>query len=255
VDTLQLFLGAFSGSLVGFMLGVAGGGGSILAVPLMIYLVGVHSTQTAIGTSAVAVAANAAVGLVGHARRRTVDWRCGGLFAACGALGALVGAQVSKAVDGHSLMVLFALLMLVVALFMLRKRHRAVAEPFRLTFRTMPRMIGAGAGTGMVSGFFGIGGGFLIVPSLMQTARLPALNAVATSLLAVMTFGAATAASYALSGFVVWPLAIVFVTGGAAGVVLGTATAGRLAAADRLMKVLAVLIACVGLYTLCRTIV
>ena len=78
---LQVVLGAGSGGLVGFMLGLVGGGGSILAVPLMIYVVRVHDPHVAIGTSPLAVAANAAVGLFHHARRRNVIWRCGGMDA------------------------------------------------------------------------------------------------------------------------------------------------------------------------------
>src|SRR3546814_2680885 len=80
LDTLQYVLGALSGGLVGFSLGLVGGGGSILAVPLMVYLVGVPSPHMAIGTSALAVAVNAATGLVSHARAHTVKWRCGGMY-------------------------------------------------------------------------------------------------------------------------------------------------------------------------------
>src|SRR3546814_15637713 len=78
-----------SGSLVGLLLGLVGGGGSILAVPLMVYLVGVSSPHVAIGTSALAVAANAAIGLANHARAHTVKWRCGAIYAGAGIAGAL----------------------------------------------------------------------------------------------------------------------------------------------------------------------
>ena len=81
IDTLQVMLGAFSGMLVGFTLGLVGGGGSILAVPLMVYLVGVSNPHVAIGTSALAVAANAAMGVFNHARHGTVKWRCGFMYA------------------------------------------------------------------------------------------------------------------------------------------------------------------------------
>src|SRR3546814_13621858 len=84
LDTVQYLLGALSGSLVGFTLGLVGGGGSILAVPLMVYLVRVPDAHLAIGTSAFAVAANAATGLIGHAKAHTVQWRCGGLYAQIG---------------------------------------------------------------------------------------------------------------------------------------------------------------------------
>ena len=84
MESIQYLLGAGSGSLVGFTLGLVGGGGSILAVPLMVYLVGVASQHVAIGTSALAVAANAGANLVPHARQGTIKWRCAGMFAAAG---------------------------------------------------------------------------------------------------------------------------------------------------------------------------
>ena len=93
-----MVLGALSGGLVGFSLGLVGGGGSILAVPLMVYLVGVRSPHVAIGTSALAVAANAALGLMNHARLRHVLWRSGLLFAAAGTIGALAGSTAGQGV-------------------------------------------------------------------------------------------------------------------------------------------------------------
>ena len=92
-DLLSLALGTFSGALVGFTLGLIGGGGSILAVPLMVYLVGVKEPHVAIGTSALAVAANAALGLVSHARAGNVRWREGLVFALAGVLGAAGGSS------------------------------------------------------------------------------------------------------------------------------------------------------------------
>ena len=109
----QYILGVLSGVLVGFTLGLVGGGGSILAVPLMVYLVGVASPHVAIGTSALAVAVNAATGLASHARAGTVKWRCGLMYASAGILGALAGSTAGKAFDGHKLLFLFAIVMIV----------------------------------------------------------------------------------------------------------------------------------------------
>src|ERR1700761_4123223 len=107
---VQYGLGAASGVFVGFTLGLVGGGGSILAVPLIVYLVGVSDPHLAIGTSAVAVAANAAINLVTHARAGTVKWRCASLFALSGVVGAFIGSTIGKAIDGQKLLFLFALL-------------------------------------------------------------------------------------------------------------------------------------------------
>ncbi len=252
---VQLLLDIGSGSLVGFVLGLAGGGGSILAVPLMIYAVGVPSPHVAVGTSAVAVAVNAAAGLFGHAKRGLVDWRSGGLFAAGGVLGALIGAQAGKLIDGKRLMILFALLMLVVAASMLlRRRGETAGATQPISGGVASRLLGVGAGTGLLSGIFGIGGGFLIVPGLMSTAHLPAQRACATSLVAVAAFGLTTAASYAWSGMVAWWLAVLFVGGGTAGMMLGTRAAGRLASGQRLVPTLAVMICCVGVFILYRSL-
>src|SRR3954453_20702317 len=119
LSVMQSGLGLASGMLVGFSLGLVGGGGSILAVPLMVYVVGVAEPHVAIGTSAVAVAANAAMNLSNHARSGNVRWSCALVFAAAGVAGALAGSIAGKLMDGQRLLALFALLMLVIAALML----------------------------------------------------------------------------------------------------------------------------------------
>src|ERR1700691_6032303 len=91
LSLLQYVLGGAAGSLVGFSLGLVGGGGSILAVPLIVYLVGVTNPHLAIGTTAVAVAANAAINLLSHAGKGKVKWRCAGTYAGAGVVGAFLG--------------------------------------------------------------------------------------------------------------------------------------------------------------------
>lgn len=252
---LQSGLGLASGSLVGFTLGLVGGGGSILAVPLMVYLVGVGDAHVAIGTSAVAVAANAAASLVTHARRGTVKWPCASVFAVTGAAGALAGSMLGKMVDGQRLLALFAVLMIVVAVLMLRGRRDEGDAAVRLNRGNLPRLLGAGLGAGTLSGFFGIGGGFLVVPGLMLATGMPILNAVGSSLVAVTAFGLTTAGSYAASGMLDWALAGLFVAGGVAGGWLGARSAGRLAAhRGALNTVLATLIVAVAVYMLARSL-
>jgi uncharacterized membrane protein YfcA len=218
-------LGTLSGSLVGFSLGLVGGGGSILAVPLMIYLVGVESPHIAIGTSALAVAVNAAANLLSHARMGTVKWPCATVFAAAGTVGAFGGSSLSKIVDGARLLALFAMLMLIIAAVMFGRRAEAGREGVRLGRDNVGKLLLVGLITGALSGFFGIGGGFLIVPGLMLATAMPIVNAVGSSLVGVTAFGATAALNYALSGLVDWPLAAAFVAGGLLGGVLG----GRLA--------------------------
>jgi uncharacterized membrane protein YfcA len=255
LSTLQMLLGAGSGVLVGFSLGLVGGGGSILAVPLLVYLVGVPVPHLAIGTSAVAVAANAAMSLMNHARAGNVRWPCAAVFAGAGVVGAFVGARLGKMVDGQALLAAFAVMMMVVAALMLRRREPAEDRRVRLGGENAPALVGTGFAVGALSGFFGIGGGFLIVPGLIFAAGMPMLQAIGTSLVAVTAFGLTTAGSYAAAGLVDWTLAAIFVGGGFAGSLLGT-RAGRALSRRRglLTRVFAGLILVVAGYTLARSL-
>jgi uncharacterized membrane protein YfcA len=249
----QLILATASGGLVGLTLGLVGGGGSILAVPLLVHAVGVASPHVAIGTGAVAVAASAAASLLGHARARTIKWRCALIFAAAGMAGAVGGAALGKRVDGTALLAAFGVLMIAVGLLMLRPRRGDGDPEVRLTRATarrlLPMLIGGGLAVGALSGFFGIGGGFLIVPGLVGATAMPLLNAIGSSLVSVTAFGMTTAGSYALSGLVDWGLAGLFVIGGALGGALGIALGQRLSRHKRLLAlVFATLVVSVGTY-------
>lgn len=251
---VQVALGIFSGGLVGFTLGLVGGGGSILAVPLMVYLVRVPDAHVAIGTSALCVAANALASLGNHARAHNVKWRCGAIYAGAGVLGALAGANLGKLIDGDRLLLLFGLLMLGVAAVMFRRRAAAGDPAAQCNRQKAPKVVLFGAGTGLLSGFFGIGGGFLIVPGLIASTGMPLVKAVGTSLVAVSAFGITTAVVYALSGFVDWPLAALFIGGGWIGGLLGTRAALRLGARDgALGTVFAGLVVAVALYVIWRS--
>lgn len=251
LSLIQYLLGALSGGFVGFTLGLVGGGGSILAVPLMLYLVGLKDPHMAIGTSAFAVAANAAFGMIGHARSGNVKWRCASIYAGAGVAGAFLGSTAGKAFDGQKLLFLFAIVMIVVGIMMLRGRGDAGNPEAQCNRENMPKVLGYGTGTGLFSGFFGIGGGFLIVPGLVASTGMPILNAVGSSLVAVTAFGLTTALNYAYSGLVDWPLAFVFIGGGALGSFAGTKVAKRLSGTTGLLNtVFAGLIFVVAAYTL-----
>lgn len=250
---LQFILGVIAGSAVGFTLGLVGGGGSILAVPLILYVVGVQDPHVAIGTSALAVAANALIGLAHHARKGNVKWRCALAFAAAGVVGAWVGAMSGKAMDGQKLLALFSLLMLFVAALMFRSRGREGDPAVVLNRGNAPKLLASGTATGLLSGFFGVGGGFLVVPGLIASTGMPILFAVGSSLVAVTAFGLVTALSYATSGLIDWPVAATFIGGGALGSLLGTRMSRRLAERRGVLNiVLACLIVVVALYMLYR---
>ena len=246
-----------AGALVGGVLGLVGGGGSILAVPLLVYGVGVASPHVAIGTSALTVSLNALLGLAAHARAGNVKWPCAMVFSISGVVGAAFGSSLGKAVDGHKLLALFGLMMIVIGVAMLRTPRRAERPDVRLSPQTAgelaPPLVGLGLGVGALSGFFGIGGGFLIVPGLMAATQMPMIAAVGTSLVSVAAFGATTAANYALSGLVDWRVAGFFIGGGIAGGFAGFAAGKALAARKSALRlVFGAIVIAVGVYLSAR---
>lgn len=247
-------LGLVTGVIVGFTLGLVGGGGSVLAVPLLVYFVGVPSPHEAIGSSAAAVAANALLSLANHARGGVIKWRCASVFALFGVLGAFAGSTAGKYVDGQKLLALFGALMIVVSFLMLLGRGEEGYPAVRLNRENFPRLVAAGLVTGGLSGFFGVGGGFLVVPGLMLASGMPILNAIGSSLVAVSAFAVTTAANYAYSDLVDWELAGTLLIGGALGGLIGAAATRRLARMrGALSVVFAFVIFCVALYVLWRS--
>jgi uncharacterized membrane protein YfcA len=229
-----------SGSAVGFTLALVGGGGSILAVPLLVYVVGVASPHVAIGTSAIAVAISALANMIAHWGAGNVRWPCAIVFSLAGVAGAFAGASVAKQLDGQNLLMLFGILMIAIGALMLKRRAGGGDPAVRLTAtsarRLIPMLVGTGFAVGLLAGFFGIGGGFLIVPGLMLATGMPLIAAIGTSLVAVVAFGASTAISYAMSGLVDWRLAALFIAGGLLGGLAGIATGKLIGSRDRILR-------------------
>ncbi len=230
MDPLHLVLAALSGGIVAMLLTVFGGGGSVLAVPLLLYVVGVRDPHMAIGASAAGVSLNALTALAGQARAGRVRWPCAILFAVVGSAAAWIGSSAAKAIDGHQLLLAFAVAMAAVGLAMLRPKKNDGDPGVRLNRGMTPRIVAFGAGVGVAAGFFGIGGGFLIVPGLMWATGMTLAAAQATSLLSVAAFGASTAVNYSLSGLVDWGVVAAMAVGGAAGTMAGLPISKRLGA-------------------------
>ncbi len=251
----EAVLSLLSGSLVGFTLGLIGGGGSILATPLLVYVVGVANPHVAIGTSAVAVSVNALASLASHAAAGHVKWRCASVFAAAGVIGALIGSTLGKLMDGQKLLALFALLMIVIGVLSLRKRSGQGDIAVVLTRKNALPLTGVGFLAGLVAGFFGIGGGFLIAPGLVAATGMPMIYAIGSSLVAVSAFGSATAVNYALSDAVDWPIAATFILAGAAGSRAGVMAGKRLSARKGALDVaFACAIIAIGSWMLFRSV-
>ena len=243
-----------SGAVVGFSLGLIGGGGSILATPLLLYVVGVEQPHVAIGTGALAVAVNAFVAFAGHARAGNVRWLFAGIFAAVGTLGAFAGSSIGKAIDGQRLLFFFGLAMVAVGLAMLRPTPTDGTYERDTDLKTCSGVIAVAFVVGAASGFFGIGGGFRIVPGLVLATGIPMIHAVGSSLLAVGCFGLATALNYAWSGFVDWPVAGTFIAGGVGGGLLGMLLANHLSRGKNLLRyVFSAIVLMVAAYVLYRS--
>ena len=174
IDTLR-------GFAIGLILGVLGGGGSILTVPALVYIVG-QSPQAAVTASLVIVGSNAAMGALFHRRQGTLNWEIALTFGGVGMLTAYFAAGISKMLSPTMLMVLFALLMVVVAVFMIVSKTPHTDEIHR---RGWVVTLASGAGVGLLTGILGVGGGFLIVPALVMLVGLPIRQAVGTSLVII----------------------------------------------------------------------
>lgn len=250
---MQDFLSVVSGSLVGFVLGLVGGGGSIIAVPLLLYVVGIGSPHLAIGTSAIAVSLSALSNLANHARKGMVKWPCALTFSAAGVAGAWGGSSFAMRVPGDQLLAFFGVVMVIVGIVMALRKDAEGNPDIRLNFSTaqqlLPLLLLVGLGVGALSGFFGIGGGFLIVPGLMFASGMPIAYAIGTSLVAVTIFGATTAANYALAGLVDWRIAIYFIGGGFLGGLVGSLAGQRLGQNKNLLSIVfASFVVLMGIY-------
>ncbi len=251
--TETLLLAAAGGALIGILLTLFGGGGSVLATPWLIYIVGLTDVHMAIGTSAAAVAVNALSGLAVQARAGRVKWPCAIVFGLAGLMGSLAGASVAKQVDGALLLQWFAIAMIAIALSMLIPRASEGDPAVRLTPLMVLKLAPVGLAAGFAAGFFGIGGGFLIAPGLMASTGMTLSNAAASSLVSVSLFGGATSLSYAVDGQVNWPLFAALVTGGGAGALFAAPLSNWLT--NRLViarTVFALMICAVAAYMLLR---
>jgi len=266
---LQMVLSVVSGILVGFSLGLIGGGGSILAVPLLLYLVGLDSVPNAahiaLGTTALAVGLNAYVNSYMHVRKHNVAPRIGGIFAGVGLVGSLIGAYLGHITPGSSLLLYFSAVMMILGAYIAISKRASgagtheegprLAEARRrcpgLNAGKMLIVAGAGLAVGLLSGYFGIGGGFLIVPALIFSSGICMTLAVGTSLLSVGTFGLATGLEYMFYGDVALAISILYLIGGVIGGYAGTSLAVRIPR-DRLRVIYGIIIVVVGIYMMLK---
>lgn len=324
-----VFLSILSGIVIGFILGLIGGGGSILGVPLLVYVIGVD-IHMAIGTSALAVAANALINLFYRIGKSSIKIKEGILFAVPGCFGALIGSELGLVTPPGSLLILFTIFMIVIAIWMLRNSikegtHETNAvkkgsdetpssKNKMASMNNKPRGIFTSIGTkndkiiwlinwniksfselmkmnifrvrkfltpnriqnsqmtvenwknnlagillrglfvGIAAGYFGIGGGFLIVPALIHAVSgIGIVDAVATSLIPVSAFGFVTSFKYAIVGEVNLFIAVIFIIGGSVGGIMGTKLSYRIPK-GKLSKTFAIILLIVGFYIFLKLI-
>ena len=218
------------GFVIGLSLGLLGGGGSILTVPALVYLVG-QTPQVAITTSLAIVGATSALAALFHRAQGTLNWRVALLFGGAGMAASFLAAGVSKRFSPALLLVAFALLMLIIGglMFAQRAQRADAAAP-----RGWLTVIAGGAGVGVLTGILGVGGGFLIVPALVILVGLPMAQAVGTSLLVIAMNSLAGFLGHLSAGVsdpaALLSLTTIFAAAGLVGAFTGARLAGRLPA-------------------------
>lgn len=230
------------GSLVGLALGLTGGGGSIVTLPILVYMVG-ESVHDAIGTSLAIVAGISAQGLL--SQRRYLDWRTGLLLGVLGIAGSVPGSILAMRVDGRVLLLLFSGIMIVAAALMLR------AKAERADDAKSPSLIVvavSGVTLGFLTGFLGVGGGFLIVPTLILAFGFSMQRAIPTSLLLIALNSLSSLATRAATSPVQWIVVLEFMAGGLIGSAVGTIGA-RTLDQRRLKQIFASFVIMIGIFT------
>lgn len=233
------------GFTIGLSLGLLGGGGSILTVPMLVYILG-QTPQAAVSTSLAIVGANSALGAVFHRTQGTLNWRIALIFGGAGMLTAYLFAGLSKRFSPAALLVAFAILMIVIGAVMVWPRRRDTSTRSRTRW---PIGLISGAGVGALTGFLGVGGGFLIVPALVMLVGLPMPMAVGTSLIVIAMNSLAGLLGHLNGPALDVTLIITFVAAGFAGSFIGARLARRLPP-DRLRASFAIFVILLAFYLL-----
>lgn len=238
------------GLATGGLLGTLGAGGSVLTVPALVYLLG-QPVGPATTASLAIVAANAAVGAVGNRRAGTIDVRLALGFGAAGIGGALAGARLNRLADGETILFLLALVMLLAAASLWRGRPEGDGRVRAAGAARVAIVAALGLVVGVMTGFFGVGGGFLIVPVLVLLLGVPLRTAIGTSLLVISITALAGLAGHLVGGEIDWPITIAFGGAGMVGAWIGVRS-GRRMSSERLQRMFAVMLLALAAFLLAR---
>lgn len=239
---LIFYIGLILSAAIGLSLGLIGGGGSILTVPILVYFLGVEAHE-AVGMSLAVVGATSLFGSYLHYRRDNVNFSSGLLFGIAGIFGAFLGSPLTKLVSPNILLLIFGGLMFIVAVSMLWRKNYAEGKiPSK---QILWKAILAGFGVGVLTGFLGVGGGFLIVPALVMFGGLEMKKAIGTSLFVIFLNCIAGLIGHASQNHFDWSLTVLVMLLAVVGTILGTILSHKLAA-HRLQKMFAVLVLAVA---------
>lgn len=236
------------GLATGALLGLLGAGGSVLTVPALVYLL--DQPVGPATTSALAiVAANAAIGAAENGRRGTLDVGLAARFGVASVLGALLGSYLNHLASGATVLFLLALVMLGSAWSLWRGRPQGARRPPARAPARRALVASLGFAVGILTGFFGVGGGFLIVPVLILLLDVPVRVAIGTSLLIIAITALAGLGGHLAQGTIDWPVTLAFGTAGLAGAWLGARASARVDS-ERLARAFAVMLVAIALLLL-----
>lgn len=244
-------------ALIGVTLGLLGGGGSILTVPLLVYVAG-FGEKEAIAASLFIVGTTSIVAMIRHAREKRVQWRTGLIFGAASMVGAFAGGWLGGYIPGNVLLILFAIMMLATSIAMIRGRkkkqpangsERTDTAPAPKTALPLGRILLDGAVVGLATGMVGAGGGFLVVPALTLLGGLPMAVAVGTSLLVIVMKSFAGLSGYLFSVQLDWGPVLAITAIAILGSFVGSALAGKINEA-KLRKTFGYFVLVMGVFVL-----
>jgi hypothetical protein len=267
------------GLLVGLSLGALGGGGSTLAVPILVFVAGLQA-QDATTASLLVVGVASAFGVVSHFRNGNVRLGAGIAFGAAGIFGSRIGLLVNRSLDENALLLAFSVLIIFVAVRMHRsidkseparkphvenrpvadsagiatKQRVSVAPRLDLSMSALAKLAGAATAVGLLTGLFGVGGGFAVVPALTLLLKFPAKQAIGTSLVVIVINAMIALAMRSGNLGFDWAVVGPFLVTVTVGVVVGTRISKGIDA-DRLTRAFAIMLGVVAVYTAASTII
>lgn len=221
------FLAASLSLLIGLSLGLLGGGGSILTLPILVYALGMEE-KTAIAASLLVVGITSATVVVTHARVGNVEWRTGLIFAAAGMVGAALGGFAAAWIPAQVLLIAFAGMMFATSVAMIRGRRAPAAASAVAGPLPVPKVLLYGLLVGALTGTVGAGGGFLVVPALALLGGLPMRKAIGTSLLVITLNSTAGFLGHATHVQIDWPITLTVAASAVVGAQIGGRLSGRI---------------------------